>query len=235
MNSSRSKSQDQWNQIRTSTYPRRRGGVPPPRSEHRRSRRPPPQRRHPRPRPRHLAGRKRGPRSAPALLSACFPHTGRAIRIGITGSPGAGKSTLVDRLARAFRETPEGRDAGKTVGVVAVDPTSPFTGGAILGDRVPASRNDSPTPASMPAAWPTAAPSADSPSPPPTSPSYSKPAAKTFSSSKPLASVEVEIEIARLADVTLVVLVPGMGDNVQSLKAGVMGNRRHLRRQQVRP
>src|SRR5882762_2492846 len=63
-------------------------------------------------------------------LSACFPFTGNALRIGITGSPGAGKSTLVDRLAKHYRAT------GKTVGVVAVDPTSPFTGGAILGDRI---------------------------------------------------------------------------------------------------
>src|SRR5271163_1163563 len=64
------------------------------------------------------------------LLAACFPFTGRALRIGVTGAPGAGKSTLVDRLARHFR------GLQKTVGVVAVDPTSPFTGGAILGDRI---------------------------------------------------------------------------------------------------
>ena len=65
-----------------------------------------------------------------AVLSACFPHIGRALRIGITGAPGAGKSTLVDRLAQQFRH------ANRTVGVVAVDPTSPFTGGALLGDRI---------------------------------------------------------------------------------------------------
>src|SRR5271170_7661998 len=64
------------------------------------------------------------------LLAACFPFTGRALRIGVTGAPGAGKSTLVDRLARHFRAFQ------KTVGVVAVDPSSPFTGGAILGDRI---------------------------------------------------------------------------------------------------
>src|ERR1700760_4167655 len=66
--------------------------------------------------------------SAWQILSCCFSFTGSAMRIGIPGSPGAGKSTLVDRLARRFREQQ------KTVGVVAVDPTSPYTGGAILGD-----------------------------------------------------------------------------------------------------
>src|SRR5262245_3861660 len=65
-----------------------------------------------------------------ALVARIYPHTGRAHLIGITGAPGAGKSTLVDKL------TAEIRRAGLTVGIIAVDPTSPFTGGAILGDRV---------------------------------------------------------------------------------------------------
>jgi len=64
------------------------------------------------------------------VLKMLHPHAGRAWVVGITGSPGVGKSTLTDALVSAFREQ------GKTVGVVAVDPTSPFTGGAILGDRV---------------------------------------------------------------------------------------------------
>ena len=68
--------------------------------------------------------------AAEAELRALFPSTGRAQIIGITGNPGAGKSTLVDRLIAHLR------GMGKTVGVVAVDPTSPFTGGAILGDRI---------------------------------------------------------------------------------------------------
>ncbi len=61
---------------------------------------------------------------------AAFRYSGRALRIGVTGAPGAGKSTIVDKLARHYR------GAGVTVGVIAVDPTSPFTGGAILGDRI---------------------------------------------------------------------------------------------------
>src|SRR5215475_108570 len=68
--------------------------------------------------------------SAAEVLSGCFPHSGRALRVGVTGAPGAGKSTIVDRLARHYR------GLGTTVGVIAVDPTSPFTGGAILGDRI---------------------------------------------------------------------------------------------------
>src|SRR5688572_29738879 len=71
-----------------------------------------------------------GSPSAVGELRALFPKTGRAHVIGVTGSPGAGKSTLTDRLIARFRAK------GKTVGVIAVDPTSPFTGGAILGDRI---------------------------------------------------------------------------------------------------
>src|SRR5262249_8129517 len=67
---------------------------------------------------------------APPLLKALFPHAARAVTIGVTGPPGAGKSTLVDQLTARLRAQ------GRKVGIVAVDPTSPFTGGAILGDRI---------------------------------------------------------------------------------------------------
>ncbi|MDX1385480.1 MAG: methylmalonyl Co-A mutase-associated GTPase MeaB, partial [Thermoanaerobaculia bacterium] len=70
-----------------------------------------------------------GPQAA-SLLAALYPATGRAAVLGVTGPPGAGKSTLVEALARTLRER------GETVGILAVDPTSPFTGGALLGDRV---------------------------------------------------------------------------------------------------
>ena len=152
---------------------------------------------------------------AQAVLSACFPHTGHALRIGITGAPGAGKSTLVDRLARAWR------DAGRKVGVVAVDPTSPFTGGAILGDRIRMQErlNDDglyirsmATRGSLGGLAKTTADVAQ----------------VLEASGKDIVLIETvgvgqdEIDIVRLADITIVVLVPGMGDDVQSIKAGIM-------------
>jgi LAO/AO transport system kinase len=152
---------------------------------------------------------------APALLSACFTHTGHAIRIGITGAPGAGKSTLVDRLAQHFRH------ADRTVGLIAVDPTSPFTGGALLGDRIRLREHASDSGfyarsmATRGALGGIALATADA-------------ALVLEASGKGVILIETvgvgqdEIEIARLADITLVVLVPGMGDDVQSLKAGVM-------------
>ena len=152
---------------------------------------------------------------APALLSACFPHSGRALRVGITGSPGAGKSTLVDRLAQHFRH------ADRTVGLLAVDPTSPFTGGALLGDRIRLREHASDpgfyarSMATRGALGGLALATADA-------------ALVLEASGKNVILIETvgvgqdEIEIARLADITIVVLVPGMGDDVQSLKAGVM-------------
>jgi|SRR5579883_529533 LAO/AO transport system kinase len=149
------------------------------------------------------------------LLSACFPHTGRAIRIGITGSPGAGKSTLTDRLARSYRSK------GMTVGVIAVDPTSPFTGGAILGDRIRMQEGLHDTGlyvrsmATRGSLGGLARTTADV-------------ASVIEASGKEIILIETvgvgqdEIDIVRLADITIVVLVPGMGDDVQSIKAGIM-------------
>src|ERR687893_119915 len=71
-----------------------------------------------------------GAADAGALMKALFAHTGRGLVVGITGAPGAGKSSLVDRLAALYRRR------GERVGIVAVDPSSPFSGGAILGDRI---------------------------------------------------------------------------------------------------
>ena len=154
------------------------------------------------------------PRAAD-VLAACFPHSGRALRIGVTGSPGAGKSTIVDKLARHYRA----KDV--SVGVIAVDPTSPFTGGAILGDRIRMHENLSDSGfyvrsmATRGSLGGLARTTADV-------------ASVIEASGKDVVLIETvgvgqdEIDIVRLSDVTIVVLVPGMGDDVQSLKAGIM-------------
>jgi LAO/AO transport system kinase len=152
---------------------------------------------------------------AVALLSACFPHTGSALRVGITGAPGAGKSTLVDRLAGRWRAE------DRTVGVIAVDPSSPFTGGALLGDRIRFQdrQGDAGFYARSMATRGSLGGLAQA---------TAEVALLIEASGKDALLIETvgvgqdEVEIARLADVTLVVLVPGMGDDVQSLKAGVM-------------
>jgi LAO/AO transport system kinase len=150
-----------------------------------------------------------------ALLKALFPHSGHALLLGFTGSPGAGKSTLVDQVAHAFRKQE------KTVGVVAVDPTSPFSGGAILGDRIRMqSHHADPgifirSMATRGSLGGLASTTADV-------------ATVLDASGRDVVMIETvgvgqdEVDIVRLADVTIVVLVPGMGDDVQSIKAGIM-------------
>ncbi len=149
------------------------------------------------------------------LLKALFVHSGRARVVGLTGSPGAGKSTLVDALAGQYRKRQ------KTVGIIAIDPTSPFTGGAILGDRIrmQSHTGDSGTfirsMATRGALGGLSSTTADV-------------ATVMDASGRDLVLIETvgvgqdEVDIVRLADVTVVILVPGMGDDVQSIKAGIM-------------
>ncbi len=149
------------------------------------------------------------------LLKALFPHTGKARVIGLTGAPGSGKSTLVDQLAKHYRK------ANQTVGIIAVDPTSPYTGGAILGDRIRMQDHYSDpgiyirSMATRGALGGLARATADA-------------ATVLDASGRDLIMIETvgvgqdEVDIVRLADVTIVILVPGMGDDVQTIKAGIM-------------
>ncbi len=156
----------------------------------------------------------RTPQSA-ELLKTLFAHTGHARVIGLTGAPGAGKSTLVDQLAKEFRKKE------KTVGIIAVDPTSPYTGGAILGDRIRMGSHYADSGiyirsmATRGSLGGLARTTADV-------------ASVIDASGRDVILIETvgvgqdEVDIVRLAEVTVVILVPGMGDDVQTIKAGIM-------------
>jgi LAO/AO transport system kinase len=152
---------------------------------------------------------------AAALMARLHPHAGRAWTIGVTGPPGAGKSTLVDRMTSRLRAS------GATVGVLAVDPTSPFTGGAILGDRVRmqahaldagvfirsmATRGHL---GGLSGSTAEAAQVLDA-------------AGFEYVIIETVGVGQDEVDVVRTADVTIVALVPGTGDEVQALKAGIM-------------
>jgi LAO/AO transport system kinase len=152
-------------------------------------------------------------------LAALFPHTGRAKLIGVTGAPGTGKSSLVNQIAYHLRNPEEGEP--KKVAVVAVDPSSPFTGGAVLGDRIRMSslsgdkgvfiRSMASRGSLGGLAWATAG------------------IVQAFDAAgydvvliETVGAGQAEVEIARLAHTTLVVEAPGLGDDIQAIKAGIL-------------
>ena len=155
-----------------------------------------------------------------AALGELFAHTGQAHLVGVTGAPGTGKSSLVNRLAFYYRNPPEGESQRK-VAIIAIDPSSPFTGGAILGDRVRmrdlsgdpgvfirsmAARGSlgglAPTTASMVQAFDAAG--------------------FEIIMIETVGAGQAEVDIARLAHTTLVVEAPGLGDDIQAIKAGIL-------------
>jgi LAO/AO transport system kinase len=149
------------------------------------------------------------------ILKALFAHTWRGLAVGVTGAPGAGKSSLVDKLALHYRST------GRTVGVIAVDPSSPFSGGAILGDRIRMQ-----TLANDPGVFIRSMA---------TRGNLGGLARATVDAVAVLEAAgydrtlvetvgvgQDEVDIVKAADVSVVVLVPGMGDDIQAIKAGIM-------------
>lgn len=152
---------------------------------------------------------------ATEIMKKLYPRTGHAFVLGVTGPPGAGKSTLTDKLAREYR------NQGKTVGIIAVDPTSPFTGGAILGDRIRMNGltlDEGVFIRSMG-----------------TRGSLGGLSHKTADAVKAMDAFgkdvifvetvgvgQSEVDIVKAADTTMVVLIPGMGDDIQAIKAGIL-------------
>jgi LAO/AO transport system kinase len=154
-------------------------------------------------------------REGATLIADLYPHTGRAYLVGVTGAPGSGKSTLVDRLTREIRR------AGLSVGIIAVDPSSPFTGGAILGDRLRMNAHAGDAGVfirSMATRGHLGG----------LARATSDVALVLDAGGKDVVIIETvgvgqdEVDIVRTADVSIVVLMPGGGDEVQAIKAGIM-------------
>ena len=153
--------------------------------------------------------------NATEIMQKLYPHTGHAYVLGVTGPPGAGKSTLTDKLAKEYRKR------GKTVGIIAIDPTSPFSGGAILGDRIRMNELTLDPGVFIRSIG--------------TRGSLGGLSHKTADAVKAMDAFGVdvifvetvgvgqsEVDIVKAADTTMVVLIPGMGDDIQAIKAGIL-------------
>jgi LAO/AO transport system kinase len=154
-------------------------------------------------------------RDAAALSTALYPHTGHAHIIGVTGPPGSGKSTLVDALTAVIRKD------GASVGIIAVDPSSPFTGGAVLGDRVRMQRHAGDSGVFIRSMAARHTPGGLAPA--------TRDVIRAFDAFgcdvilvETVGVGQVELEIMKVADTIIVVTVPGLGDSVQTIKAGLL-------------
>jgi GTPase len=152
---------------------------------------------------------------AAQTLAAIYGHTGHARVVGVTGSPGTGKSTLVSELAKAYRRE------GQTVGIVAVDPTSPFTGGAILGDRI-RMRDLAGDPGVFIRSMATRGSLGGLARATTHVVQILDAAGYDIIFVETVGAGQSEVDIARTADTTLVVEAPGLGDEVQAIKAGIL-------------
>lgn len=153
--------------------------------------------------------------AAQEMMKKIFPHTGKSVIIGITGAPGSGKSTLVDQMLGFLRKK------GKKIGIVAVDPSSPFSGGAILGDRIRMMQHSA-DPEIFIRSMATRGHLGG------VAKATGEAIAVLEAAGKDIILVETvgvgqdEIEVVKLADLILVVLIPGAGDEIQVFKAGIM-------------